>query len=343
MNRLIQQINMSHLFASSELGKKSTLHIAEQCFSSFGVSLIFPQNSVYAKLFNDAILRFSASGLDLKIANDMAWDLQRTDTKQLMDQIKGKSFSMSDVEERKLNLADTEGMFLLMAVGYVMAGSVLFSEIVGGCAKSCRAVLRRGSVAAGRRGSTSSLSQVQPEEPKTFSEKLKRGIRRRLRPKAKPEKTDDQSVVVETNGDSKPAETGEPDAPVETSKPEETGLKGPTSFCTLKRIMLMRKRRKEEKKAAQKELEAAIIETAKIQQTSLDNHAEPDEGAVAGEQVIIENEKTGTIEDAGSLTESSSIYSDNQIIKEETEAEVNQCASTSSRENNPSTEFGEIV
>lgn len=278
----------------------------------------------------------------------MAWDLQRSDTKQLMDQIRGKSFGISDVEERKLNLADTEGMFLLMAVGYIVAGSVLFSEIVGGCAKSCRAFLRRGSVANGRRASTFSLSQVQPEEPKTFSEKLKRGIRRRLRPKAKPEKTEDPTVVEETNKDLKPAEngepseTGEPGAPEETVKSNETGLKGPTSFCTIKRIMLMRKRRKEEKKAAQKEIQAAIIDAAKIQQTT-SNHSEPEEGAVGGEHVIIENEKTGTIEDAGSLTESSSIYSDSPIIKEETEAEVNQCASTSSRENNPSTEFGEIV
>lgn len=62
---------------NSELGKKSTLHIAEQCLSKFGISMMFPKNSVYAMIFNEAILRFAAGGLDSKIANDMAWDLQR--------------------------------------------------------------------------------------------------------------------------------------------------------------------------------------------------------------------------------------------------------------------------
>lgn len=106
--------------------------------------MIFPQNSVYAAPFNDMLLRFAAAGLDKKVNNDLAWDLQRGDS-QLLDSGTSKSFSMDDVVERKLNLADTEGMFLLMAVGYILAGSVLFSEIVGGCAKSCRAFIRRNS------------------------------------------------------------------------------------------------------------------------------------------------------------------------------------------------------
>lgn len=325
----------------SELGKKSALHIADQCFSSFGVSLIFPHNSVYAELFDEMNLRFASSGLDLKITNDMSWDLQRRGTQNLLGS-KSKSFSMSDVEERKLNLADTEGMFLLMAIGYVMAGSVLFSEIVGGCAKSCRAFIRRGSMVSAsiRRGSTFSQSQA-----KTFSEKFKRGLRRRLRPKSKPQELVDQIEPEEAKDEGENGGTIQSGEVTESSEPQ---LKGPTSFCTLKRIMLMRKHRKEEKKAAQKEMQISAIEVAKSSEddqtaNSSVNYIDLEEGAVGGEHFIIENEKCGEIGDANSLIGSASIYSDTQIIREETEAEVNHFSTSFDRNNNPSTEFGEEV
>lgn len=100
--------------------------------------------------------------------NEIAWDLQRSDSGQLLQATKNKKFSFADVEERKLNLADTEGltvvtirfnftkinrslahispgMFLLMGIGYLVAVSVLISEIVGGCAKRCRQFARRKS------------------------------------------------------------------------------------------------------------------------------------------------------------------------------------------------------
>lgn len=308
---------------------------------------MFPQNSVYAKLFNDAILQFSASGLDLKIADDMAWDLQRSDAKQLLDTAGGRSFSMSEVEERKLNLADTEGMFLLMAIGYIAAGSVLFSEIVGGCAKSCRAFLRRGSVVSARirRGSTFSLSQAQQERAKSFSEKLKNGIRRRLRPKAQPLEPENQIKPEEIKDE------GMIEEPTESNEPElaaEPPLKGPASFCTLKRIMLMRKRRKAEKKAAKmlyqdSEMEIAREITDEKVLNCYENSINLEEGTVEGEQVTIENEKSSGIGDATSLIGSSSDCSNSHVIREETEAEVNHFSTSSDRENNPSTEFGEVV
>lgn len=142
----LQYIVQNNL-TDGNLGKQSSLHIAEQCIATYGVSLIFPHDSVYAHLFNDVIGRISASGLNLKIQNDLAWDLQRSDSKQLLDSIKSKKFSFNNVEERKLNLADTEGMFLLMALGYIVAGSILVSEMVGGCAKSFRQFVRRKSKA----------------------------------------------------------------------------------------------------------------------------------------------------------------------------------------------------
>lgn len=86
---------------------------------------MFPHDSVYAESINNLILRFAASGLNLKIINDIAWDSQRSSTDALLDSTKSKKFSFADVEERKLNLADTEGMFLLMAVGYICGNHCL--------------------------------------------------------------------------------------------------------------------------------------------------------------------------------------------------------------------------
>lgn len=300
--------------------------------------MMFPHNSVYAKLFNDIILRFAASGLDLKLANDMAWDLQRSDSQQMLKSTNSKSFSMDDVVERKLNLADTEGMFLLMAIGYILAGSVLFSEIVGGCAKSCRAFLRRNSVVSDdmRRGSSFSLSQIEAQQPKTFSDKLKRGIRRRLRPKPKPEVEEpkDQNEAkeeVETNGTENQSEL------------KETALKGPTSFCTLKRIMLMRKKRKEEKKAQLQINNVTDVKNEEPTKSNFENYLDFEEMNTGGEHIVIEHDRSnGDSGDAASLLGSSSVYSDSHVINEETQVEVNQL-SISDRENNPSNEFGEIV
>lgn len=71
---------------------------------------MFPHSSVYTDRLNDAILRFISNGLILKINNEIAWDLQRSDSGQLLQATKHKQFSFADVEERKLNLADTEGL-----------------------------------------------------------------------------------------------------------------------------------------------------------------------------------------------------------------------------------------
>lgn len=248
---------------------------------------------------------------------------------------------MSDVVERKLNLADTEGMFLLMAIGYVLAGSVLFSEIVGGCAKSCRAFIRRnsdvGQTEIVRRGSHFSIHQLELEEPKTFSDKLKRGIRRRLRSKPKPieepkkEETDEVKVEDET---------------VKTTgiDGDEPVLKGPMSFCTIKRIMMMRKKRKDEQKAA-KENKNKVIDLAKDETSNFENYHHFEDEAKE-EKVRIKSAKSssdsGDSGDGASLMGSSSIYSDTRLIREETEVEINQLT-VANRENNPSKEFGEIV
>lgn len=296
--------------------------------------MIFPKNTVYVKVLNDLILRFAASGLDLKISSDMAWDLQRSDTQNLLASTKSKTFSMADVVERKLNLADTEGMFLLMAIGYILAGSVLFSEIVDGCARSCRAFVRRNSNVAdiGRRGSEFSQSQEMPVEPKTFSDKLKTGIRMRLRSKPKPEKPE---VPKERVSDSK-----EPDESRNVGT--ESGLKASISFNTIKRIMMMRKNKKDEKEKTKKEAkdettDVVIESNEDPMESHFGNYLDFEERAIGDEQVTIENEKI----DGDNLTGSSS-YSETQMITGEIEVELNHLT-VSDRENNPSKEFGEVV
>lgn len=41
-------------------------------------------------------------------------------------------------EDRALTLDDTQGMFLLLAIGFVAGGGILLSEIFGGCFNLCK-------------------------------------------------------------------------------------------------------------------------------------------------------------------------------------------------------------
>ncbi|KAJ6620842.1 Ionotropic receptor 21a, partial [Pseudolycoriella hygida] len=132
-------------FTEDILGKRSALHIAEECLSIYGVSYMFPKDVVYSERLNDAILRIQAYGISNKMSSDMEWDLQRKSKKALLKSQGAKTFKVTESEERGLTLADTEGMFLLMGIGYVAAGSVLISEIIGGCANKCRKIARRES------------------------------------------------------------------------------------------------------------------------------------------------------------------------------------------------------
>lgn len=127
------------------ISKRSALHIGDECLTIFGVSMMFPKHSVYAHPFNEMILQIDAAGLLQKMRDEMSWENERQGGSGLLQAAKSKKFSFADVEERKLTLADTEGMFLLMALGYIVAGSVLVSEIVGGCASRCRQFVSRNA------------------------------------------------------------------------------------------------------------------------------------------------------------------------------------------------------
>lgn len=105
-------MNISLLHSS--VSKRSALHIGDECLSIFGISYMFPHNSVYTDRLNEAILRFISNGIILKINNEITWDLQRSDSGRLLQAAKHGKFSFADVEERKLNLADTEGMAIVI-------------------------------------------------------------------------------------------------------------------------------------------------------------------------------------------------------------------------------------
>ncbi len=89
------------------LGKRSALHIGEECLSIYGVSYMFPKDVVYTERLNDAILRMQAYGISNKMRSEMEWDLQRKSKKALLKSQGIKTFKVTDSEERGLTLADT--------------------------------------------------------------------------------------------------------------------------------------------------------------------------------------------------------------------------------------------
>lgn len=48
------------------------------------------------------------------------------------------------MDEKGLTLEDTQGMFLLLAIGFVLAGAALISEWMGGCSRYCS--LRKNTI-----------------------------------------------------------------------------------------------------------------------------------------------------------------------------------------------------
>lgn len=85
-----------------------------------------------------------------KLFNELQIDIQITRGKgsgRLLRSKTAKQLSAVDVEDRGLTLADTEGMFLLMGIGYSFGVFVLVSEIVGGFTNKCRKLARRVSIA----------------------------------------------------------------------------------------------------------------------------------------------------------------------------------------------------
>ncbi|XP_059055118.1 ionotropic receptor 21a [Achroia grisella] len=120
--------------------KRSVLHISNECFVPFGVSIGFPNNSLYSQKFNDGLRRIYQNGIVDKITSDVRWEMQRSSTGKLLSAGSG-SLTITSAEEKGLTLEDTQGMFLLLAAGFLLAAAALMSEWMGGITRYCR--LRR--------------------------------------------------------------------------------------------------------------------------------------------------------------------------------------------------------
>ncbi|XP_039755293.1 ionotropic receptor 21a [Pararge aegeria] len=116
--------------------KRSVLHVSNECFVFFGVSLSFPNKSLYsAKLSND-ISRMSQSGIIDKLIDEVRWEMQRSSSGRLLS-VGRESSQLGSLEEKGLTLEDTQGMFLLLGAGLLIAATALLSEWMGGFSRRC--------------------------------------------------------------------------------------------------------------------------------------------------------------------------------------------------------------
>lgn len=129
-------------YTGDKISKRSALHVSDQCFVLYGVSMAFQMHSVYREKINGGIMELQQSGLLQKITRDIQWDFYRSASGLLLQVSPGKTATIKAQEERGLTLADTEGMFLLLAIGFVIAGSALVSEWVGGCTNKCIRIVK---------------------------------------------------------------------------------------------------------------------------------------------------------------------------------------------------------
>ncbi|XP_051156370.1 ionotropic receptor 21a isoform X2 [Leptopilina boulardi] len=109
--------------------KRSLLHISDECFVRFGVSIVLKSQSFYTEPFNKVILRAKQSGLIRKIQRDIEWDVQRSSTGKFLQVIKGFTYSIP-IEEKELALDDTQGMFLILGSGFLIAILSILTEYV---------------------------------------------------------------------------------------------------------------------------------------------------------------------------------------------------------------------
>ncbi|XP_068153950.1 ionotropic receptor 21a [Drosophila tropicalis] len=140
-------------FSDENISRRSALHLSEECFALFQIGFLYPRESVYKRKIDSMILLAQQSGLMAKIGNEVSWAMQRSASGRLLQASSSSSLREIIQEERQLTTADTEGMFLLMALGYFLGAVALVSEIVGGITNKCRQIIKRS-----RKSAASSLS-----------------------------------------------------------------------------------------------------------------------------------------------------------------------------------------
>ncbi|XP_066155389.1 ionotropic receptor 21a [Euwallacea fornicatus] len=121
--------------------KKALLHITQQCFVPFKVGILLPSHSVYSEIIAEGVQMILQSGFYLKMKSDVEWDMLRSATgKLLAANSHSGGLKMLPPEDRALTLDDTQGMFLLLAAGYIAGAAILLSEIFGGCFNLCKQI-----------------------------------------------------------------------------------------------------------------------------------------------------------------------------------------------------------
>lgn len=109
--------------------------------------------------------------------------MQRSASGRLLQASSSTSLREIIQEERQLTTADTEGMFLLMALGYFLGATALVSEIVGGITNKCRQIINRNRKSASSSWS-SRHSSANGGEERTADEQLAHDERKAARREA---------------------------------------------------------------------------------------------------------------------------------------------------------------
>ncbi|XP_061392925.1 ionotropic receptor 21a-like [Musca vetustissima] len=130
-------------FTNENMSRRSALHLSEECFALFYIGYMFPKNSVYKQKLNSLIQLAQQAGLMNKIESEVKWAMQRSSAGKLLQASSSSPLRETIQEERQLTTADTEGMFLLMGIGYAIGAIALISEIVGGITNKCRQIIKR--------------------------------------------------------------------------------------------------------------------------------------------------------------------------------------------------------
>ncbi|CAG4983712.1 unnamed protein product [Colias eurytheme] len=131
-------------FSKAE-SKRAVLHISNECFVPFGVTIGFPNNSIHTTKLSNDIRKLLQAGIIDKITDEVRWEIQRSSTGKLLS-VKSTSISSNSLEEKGLTLEDTQGMFLLLGAGFLIAATALISEWMGGFTRRCRTIRPQSTV-----------------------------------------------------------------------------------------------------------------------------------------------------------------------------------------------------
>ncbi|XP_017869008.1 PREDICTED: ionotropic receptor 21a [Drosophila arizonae] len=164
-------------YSNDNLSRRSALHLSEECFALFQIGFLFPRNSVYKRKIDSMIMMAQESGLMIKLGHEVSWAMQRSATGRLLQASTTSSLREIIQEERQLTTADTEGMFLLMGIGYLMGAIALVSEIVGGITNKCRQIIKRSRKSASSTWSSQHSSAV----VRTIAEQQAHDVRKAAR------------------------------------------------------------------------------------------------------------------------------------------------------------------